>query len=164
VCGSIIEEETIIILTLGVVFMGVFTFFNLIKRQNPVKKAQKRNEISHFDNLTEYREVEKATITDILKQKDNQIKSLNARLKQIEPFDEEDQPKKGVSWEEIQALVKQSYPEYTKYLPLAKRQIMDMTKGMSLEEILDYVKEFTGNKQSSGISSPESTTYNPNWA
>jgi len=158
------EDITLVILVLGSLFGCIISAIYYKKSINPVKKAQKRNEMSLFDNLTDYREVEKSTIADILKQKDNQIKSLNARLKQIEPLDEEDQPKKGVSWEEIQTLVKQSYPQYGKYLPLMKKQIMDMTKGMSLEEILDYVKEFTGNKQSQGGVSPESVSFNPNWA
>ena len=89
---------------------------------------------------------------------------MNARLKQLEPVGEEDQLTKQVSFEEIQALVKQSYPKYAPMLPLMKKQIMDITKGMSLQEILDYVKQITGNKQSEGNPSPESATYNPNWA
>jgi len=163
------EELTGVILILGVVFGGIFSAIWYKRSLNPVKKAQKRNEISIFDNLTQYREVEKGTITDILKQKDNQIKSLNARLKQLEPIQEDDQDninnnKKNVSFEEIQVLVKESYPQFSPMLPLLKKQIMDMTKGMSLDEILGYVKQFTGNKQPSENVNPESSTYNPNWA
>ena len=131
---------------------------------NPVSKDKKRNELSLFDNLTQYREVEKGTIMDILKQKDTQIKSLNARIIKLEPFDDNDAEEKSVSWEEIQALVNQAYPQYGKFLPLMKKQIMDLTKGMSLDEILTYVKTITGNKQSQGNTDPQSTEYNPNWA
>jgi len=159
-----LEDYILIILILGTLFGSIFTAIYYKKSLNPVKKAQKRNEMSLFDNLTDYREVEKSTIADILKQKDNQIKSLNARIKQFEPLDEEDQPKKGVSWEEITALVNQNYPKYGPLLPLMKKQIMDMTKGMSLDEILGYVKQITGNKQPGTISDPASTAYNPNWA
>ena len=80
--------------------------------------------MSLFDNLTDYREVEKNTILDILKQKDNQIKSLNARMKQFEPIVDEDGAKKGVTFEEITALVNQSYPKYAMMLPLMKKQII----------------------------------------
>ena len=158
------EEYLLVILILGTLFASVFGAIYYKKSLNPVKKSQKRNEMSLFDNLTDYREVEKSTIADILKQKDNQIKSLNARIKQFEPLIEEDQPQKGVSFEDITALVQKSYPKYAPLLPLMKKQIMDITKGMSLDEILTYVKQITGNKESQGNINPESSTYNPNWA
>jgi len=162
--GQDLEDITLIILVLGTLFGTIFSAIWYKKSLNPVKKAQKRNEMSLFDNLTDYREVERATITDILKQKDNQIKSLNARIKTFEPVEEENQPKKGVTWDEIQTLVKQSYPKYSVMLPLMKKQIMEMTKGMSMDELLDYVKQLTGNKGLSGEAPPQSAQYNPNWA
>jgi len=158
------EDLTVVILVLGVFIPALFVAIYMKKGINPVKKARKNAEMSLFDNLTQYREVEKSTIADILKRKDSEIKSLNVRLKQFEPLDEEDQPKKGVSWEEITALVNQSYPKYTSLLPIMKKQIMELTKGMSLDEILTYVGQLTGNKQSKESPSQESQTYNPNWA
>ncbi len=136
---------------------------------NPVKKAKKRNESSLFDNLTEYREVEKGTILDILKQKDNQIKSLNARIKVLEPVEEEIveeniKNNKKISWEEIQGLVQQVAPKYAAFLPLMKKQIMEITKGMTQEDLLQYVKQFTGNKESKGQTDPQSIQQNPDWA
>lgn len=159
------EDLTVVILVLGVFIPALFVAIYMKKGQNPVKKARKNAEMSLFDNLTQYREVEKSTIADILKRKDSEIKSLNVRLKQFEPLDEDDQPKKGVvSWEEITALVNQSYPKYTSLLPIMKKQIMELTKGMSLDEILTYVGQLTGNKQSKGSTDEQSQTYNPNWA
>ena len=160
------EEITLILLILGTGFASVFTAIYYKKQLNPVKKAQKRNESSLFDNLTEYREVEKGTIMDILKQKDNQIKSLNARIQKFDPDVDENikNNKKNVSFEEIQTLVKQAYPQYASFLPLAKKQIMEMTKGMSLDDILAYVGQITGNKEPKGQSDPQSAEYNPNWA
>ena len=160
----VLEDLYLVILILGTLFASVFGAIWYKNSLNPVKKARKRNEMSLFDNLTDYREVEKATISDILKQKDKQISSLNARLKQFEPITEEDSPKKGVTFEEITALVQQTYPKYAMMLPLMKKQIMEMTKGMSLDEILGYVKQLTGNKQSQGQTDPQSAEYNPNWA
>jgi len=161
-----LEEYLLVILILGTFSIASVSAYLFKKGQNPVKKAQKRNEQSLFDNLTEYREVEKGTILDILKQKDGQIKSLNARLKQFESYDDEDQPKKGVSWEEIQVLVKEKYPQYSKYLmfPPVKKQIMEITKGMSLTEIIEYVKQFAGNQQSGTGITEQSTEYNKDWA
>jgi len=164
VCGSNMEDLTLVILVLGTFFPALFAAIYLKKGQNPVKKARKTAETSLFDNLTQYREVEKSTIADILKRKDSEIKSLNVRLKQFEPLDEEDQQKKGVTWEEITALVNSKYPKYATLLPLGKKQIMEMTKGMTLEEVLQYVKQFTENQQSQGITSPTSVTFNPDWA
>jgi len=158
------EEYAWILLILGMFTSTVFLSIYYKKGVNPVKKARKRNEESVYDNLTEYREVEKATITDILKQKESQIKSLNARIKQFEPETDEEPQKQGVTWEEIQALVKTQYPKYAVVLPIFKKQILDATKGMSMEEILNYVKEFTGNKGSQGQTAPQSAQYNPDWA
>jgi len=166
------QDIYLVILILGTLFGTIFSAIYYKKGLNPVKKAKKNAEISIFDNLVEYREVEKGTITDILKQKDNQIKSLNRQLQLLQPeLIEEDQNiknnKKNVTFEEIQALVKQAYPKYSFMLALpgAKKQIMDITKGMSLEEILDYVKQITGAQQSEGSpQGPESLGYNPNWA
>jgi len=90
-----LEDYLLVILILGLFSGVIFSAIWYKKQQNPVKKSQKKNESSLFDNLTEYREVEKGTILDILKQKDNQIKSLNARIKTFEPIVEEDQQEKG---------------------------------------------------------------------
>jgi len=158
------EDLTVVILVLGTFFPALFAAIYMKKGMNPVKKARRTAETSLYDNLTQYREVEKSTIADILKRKDSEIKSLNVRLKQFEPLDEDDQPKKSVTFEEITALVNQAYPQYAKFLPLMKKQIMEYTKGMTLDEILSYVKQFTGNKESSGSTNAESVTYNPNWA
>jgi len=168
VCGLDLEDIYTVILILGTLFAAIFAGIYYKKGQNPVKKAQKRNESSVYDNLTQYREVEKNTILDILKQKDNQIKSLNARLKQFEPqeelIDENIKNNKKVTWEEIQTLAQQVVPQYAAMLPLMKKQIMEITKDMSSNEILDYVKQFTGNKEPKGQTDPQSAEYNPNWA
>jgi len=151
-------------LILGVFFGSIIGGLYYKSTQSGVKKARKNNEISVYENLTQYREVEKGTILDILKQKDNQIKSLNARLKLFEPQEEEEPTEKQVSWEEIQVLVKEAAPQYAQFLPLMKKQIMEMTKGMTTKELLEYVKQFTGNKQPSGQTQAQSQGYNPDWA
>jgi len=160
------EDVYTVILILGTLFGLIGSAIYYKKSTNPVKKAQKRNESSLFDNLTEYREVEKGTILDILKQKDSQIKSLNLRIKNLEPIEEEieDLSGKKVTWEEIQALVQQVAPKYALALPVMKKQIMEMTKGMTMQELLEYVKQFTGSQQSQGKTDPQSINQNPDWA
>jgi len=152
VCGSNLEDITLVVLILGTFFMAIITAIYFKRGENPTKKARKNAETSLFDNLTQYREVEKSTIADILKQKESQIKSLNVRLKQFEPLAEEDQQKGGVTWEEITALVQHQYPKYSSLLliPGVEKQVMKTTKGMSMDQILQYVKQFTGNQQSEG--------------
>ena len=71
---------------------------------------------------------------------------------------------KQITFEEITALVKTNAPKYSKMLPLVKKQVMEAVEGMSMEEVLNYVKQFAGDKQSEGETPPESATYNPNWA
>ena len=89
------------------------------------------------------------------------------RSREKEPDYEEEVTESGgkqVTWDEIQTLVKTQAPKYSMMLPLVKKQVMQATEGMSMEEILNYVKQFTGNKESKGETPPESATYNPNWA
>jgi len=160
------EDIYTVILILGTLFGVIFSAIYYKKQQNPVKKAQKRNESSVYDNLTQYREVEKNTITDILKQKDNQIKSLNARIQNLEPIIEEieDPTQKSITFEDVTALVQQVAPQFAPMLPLAKKQVMSMVKGMTQAELLGYVKQFTGNKQPQGPTDPQSLEYNKDWA
>jgi len=166
VCGSRMEELTLILLILGTGFSAVLTAIWYKKGQNPAKKAKKSAEISMFDNLIEYREVEKGTIADILHQKDAQIKSLNARIKLLEPELEPESPTTGVKWEEIQLLVKQSYPQYALALPMFKGQIMKAVKGMTLNEVITNVQSIIkgSGKSPIGTDALDTNGNNPNWA
>jgi len=158
------EDYLLVILILGTFFGALFAAIYYKRGLNPVKKAKKTAEISIYENLTGYREVEKNTIADILHQKDSQIKSLNARIKLLEPELAEEPQQKGVSWEEITALVNAQYPKYSMLLPLVKKQVLETTKGMSMEEILGYVKQITGNKEPQGTTDPSSVGYRADWA
>jgi len=167
VCGLIGELELILII-IGTGISAVFAAIYAKKGQNPAKKARKTAEVSLFDNLTDYREVEKATIADILHQKDSQIKSLNNRLTQYEKENEiPDTPtSKGASWEEITALVKASYPQFSLLLPSFKKQILANTKGMSVQEIVTTIQTLLSGLQKlkPGASQNDPLGNNPNWA
>ena len=109
------------------------------------------------------KEVQDSAQKEVIASKDLTIVSMQqelrringklARTLQLQGELEEDLPEiatNQVTWEEIQALVKTSAPKYAALLPLAKKQIMEATEGMSMEEILTYVKQFTGDKQPQG--------------
>jgi len=152
--------DYITILTLSVMVFGTFMIY--MSRQNKGQKARKAGD----EGVSTMYNVYNQQVEDVLKLKDNQIKRLNSRITQLEPVDQEesDNGVKPVTFEEITALVNTKYPKYAQLLPLVKKQVMDATKGMTMNEILSYVKQFTGNQQSQGETNPESITYNPNWA
>jgi len=142
------------------IFIGVMWQLNRI---NPSKTQQKKASGAAESSVSELFAVQTEQIKEIIKSKNNQIKSFQQQLRQND--EELDQGiDKQVTFEEITALVQQTYPKYAGMLPLMKKQIMEITKGMTLEQVLEYVKQITGNKQSQTGLSPESAQYNPNWA
>jgi len=151
-----------VLLVLGVFLPLLLVGVWQLNRLNPNKKATKAGDSSIKELYTVYN----TQVSDVLKLKDKSIASLQAKLRNFEEPDEEEQPgdEKQITFEEITALVNQTYPKYAPILPLMKKQIMEITKGMSLDQVLDYVKQLTGNKQSQAVPNPESTAYNPNWA
>jgi len=151
-----------------ILFLGIFVSVFVVviwqlNRFNPMKKAARAGDSSIRDLYSVYNN----QVSDVLKLKDKAIASLSAKLRNFEE-EEEEEPDGGVkpvTWQEITALVSTQYPKYANLLPLVKKQVMEATKGMSMEEILQYVKTFTGTKEPQGTSTPvESATYNPNWA
>jgi len=151
-----------VLLILGVFLPLLFVGIWQLNRINPNKKAAKAGDSSIRDLYSVYNN----QVSDVLKLKDKAISSLQAKLRNFEAEEEEepDDGVKPVTWEEITALVNAKYPKYTPLLPLVKKQVMEATKGMTLEEILNYVKQFTGNQQSQGQTTPQSIAYNPDWA
>jgi len=152
-----------VLLFLGMFFPIFFVAVWQLNRMNPTKKAVKAGD----NSIKEMYNVYNTQVSDVLKVKDKQIASLSAKLRNYEEESEEEEEDDGVkpvTFEEITALVDSKYPKYAKLLPLVKKQIMDATKGMTMQEILSYVKQFTGDQQSQESPSPESVAYNPNWA
>jgi len=152
-----------VLLILGVFFPVFFVGIWQLNRLNPIKKAAKAGDSSIRDLYSVYND----QVSDVLKLKDKAIASLSTKIRNFEE-DEEEEPDNGVkpvTWEEISALVTTHYPKYANLLPLVKKQVMEATKGMSMEEILNYVKQFTGDKEPKGSPiNPESASFNPNWA
>jgi len=155
---ELIEVLLILGIFLPLLFVGVWQ----LNRVNPTRKGAKAGDSS----IKELYSVYNQQVNDVLKIKDKQISSLTAKLRVFdEPNEEElDNGVKPVTWDEITALVTTQYPKYANLLPLVKKQVMDATKGMTMQEILEYVKTFTGNKQPQESPTPQSITYNPDWA
>jgi len=153
-----------VLLILGVFLPLLFVGIWQLNRLNPNKKANKAGDSS----IKELYSVYNTQVSDVLKLKDKSIASLQAKLRNFEEPEEEEETKgnkdKQVTWEEIQTLVKTQYPKHAILLPLLKKQIMEATEGMSMEEVLDYVKQFTGDQQSQGATNLQSIAYNPDWA
>lgn len=157
-------EDIIVLVAIGMA--GVFGLMGMKMFKPSEHRKQAKREVQD----TAQKEVissKDITITTLK----NELRSLNGKLtrfRDAEPELEEDITENGgkqATFEEIQALVKTKYPKQAILLPLIKKQIMEATKGMTIEQILDYVKQFTGNKEST----PEdpysvSQGYNPNYA
>lgn len=102
------------------------------------------------------------TFKEMMEFKNKQIKSLQGQIGKFTQDQQEDQPENEnnhVQWGDIVTLVTKTYPKYAKILelPFAKREIMKQTKGMSLEEVIGVVEQFTGKKIADGVGSQSST-------
>ena len=73
---------------------------------------------------------------------------------------------KEASWEEIQELVKVSYPQYAKFLalPTIKEKVMEQVKGMSLAQIIQQIQSIMGGGQPQSGTAQTNEAYNPNFA
>jgi len=150
--GVCVLQDLVIVLIIGMI--GVFSLigakmFSPNLRNSKVKTRKDTAEIT-LDKINE------ETITRLstqLKKESGRANRLQALKDEYEGIDEEEENinkinKNQVTFEEIQSLVNTKYPKYAKMLPLMKDQVMEITKGMSLDQILAYVGEITGDKKS----------------
>jgi len=152
-------------LVLGLSILGVVSVMVLvtITRLSSPKKARNKGD----NSISDLYDVYNTQVRDILKIKDTQIASLTSKLKRLEAQDApelQESNGKDITFEEIQTIVQSKYPKASPLLLLMKKQIMDATKGMSKDQILGYVAQFTGNKESKGTPDPLSVDYRPDWA
>jgi len=152
-------------LILGLSVLGVVSVMVLvtITRLSSPKKAKSKGD----NSISDLYDVYNTQVKDILKIKDTQIASLTSKLKRLEAQDDEiltESNGKDITFEEITAIVQTKYPKVVPLLHLMKKQVMEATKGMSKEQILGYIGQFTGNQGSQVGISPESFEYNPNSA
>jgi len=153
-------ETNDLYLIFGIFIPVFFVFIWQLNRLNPSKKAGKKAKDAVDSSLSELFEVQKDQIQEILKSKTNQIKSLEKKLRfetdDLEPESTDTQ----VRWEDIQALVKKQYPDKAKFLdiPFVKKEVMKAVKGMTLDEALTMVENWTGQKINRSGGSESGTT------
>jgi len=143
------EDITLILLVLGIyvpTFVGVML---VIKRPNTGKKKVVE---SSSDSVGEMFDTSSRGYKDIIKVKDNQIRSLTQKLN-IANEDvpgEESIMEHVPSWDEIKQLAAtQGLNPLLLELPFIKKQVKALTKGMSIEEITNNVaqiKKLAGDK------------------
>jgi len=160
VCGSM-EDYLIIAM---VMMIGIFSLVGM-KMFKPNLSTNKVK-TSKDDAISSLNKVNDETIERLTKQLQKESGRANKlqALKEKEEGLQEDPQENQVSFEEITALVKNSYPKYSVLLPLMKKQVMEMTKGMSLDQVLEYVKGITGDKGPKQSIDEQSEKYRSDWA
>ena len=158
--------EDIVIIAM-VMMVGIFSLvgMKMFKPDTNRKQAKVNASDSAQKEVITSKDLTITTLKDELRS----VMGKLTRMRDKEPELEEEVTESGskqVTWDEIQALVKTQAPKYASMLHLVKKQVMEATEGMSMEEILNYVKQFTGNKQSQDgvIPAPDASGYRPDWA
>ena len=153
------------VILLSIAMFGVFALVGMKMFQGKGKVKTKLSNAQ--DTLTKTYETNIDRLSIELRKQTGRASRLQALRDGEIAEEEQEAPEiagKQITFEEITALVNTHVPKYAKLLPLVKKQVMDATEGMSMEEVLNYVKQFTGNQQSQGSLTPESQTYRPDWA
>ncbi len=129
--------------------IGAFSVTGLkILKPNKAKTKVKSSIESANEVL---RDIDQETITRLkttLKSESGRANRLQALKNDEEPPEEPQTDDKSATWEQIQQLVKASYPQYATFLPIFKGQILKATKGMSVQEIISTVSGVIGSQQS----------------
>jgi len=142
--------ETIELYALLGVFLPVFfVVIWQLNRINPSKKGVKRSKDQADSSISELIGVQNTQTKVILDQKNNVIRSLEKKLKNLDG-DYEEEEEQGVQFDDLKGLAKANgINPLILELPFVKKNIIKYTKGMSLNEILESVKEIdklTGGK------------------
>lgn len=157
-------EDYLIIVSITLIGVFALVGLKMFKPNEHRKQAKKEVQDTAQKEVIASKDITITTLKDELRSVMGKLTRLRDKEPELEEELTEDS-NKSVTWEEITALVAAQYPKYSSLLPLAKKQILEATKGMSMNEILTYVKQFTGNKQPQDSSSPpQSLAYNPDWA
>jgi len=140
-------EDTAILLIVAMI--GVFALVGAkMFNPNQAKSKVKTRKDNALDTLDKINDETLARLSKELKKESGRANRLQALKDQSEGLaEEEEELSHQITFEQIQALVKQTYPKYAPMLPLMKKQIMELTKGMSERDILDYVRQIAGDKQ-----------------
>ena len=149
------------VILLSIAMFGVFALVGMKMFQGKGKVKTKLS--SAQDTLTKTYETNIDRLSIELRKQTGRASRLQA-LRDGETVEMTESDDKQITFEEVTALVKTNAPKYSKMLPLVKKQVMEAVEGMSMEEVLNYVKQFAGNKGLSGGVAPESVAWRSDWA
>ena len=162
--------EDIVLIAL-VMMTGVFALvgMRMFKPNDYRKTAKKDASDSAQKEVISSKDITITTLKDELRS----VMGKLTRLRDKVPDEEEEATptpaisgEKEATWEEIQELVKVSYPQYAKYLALPGIQdkVMEQVKGMTLAQIIQQIQSIIGGgKPQSGIEETNQE-YNRNYA
>jgi len=144
------QETTLVLLILGVYFPSLFAVMWMLKRP---KTGKKKSVETSGDTVSEMFDTSSRGYKDIIKVKDNQIRSLSAKLN----LEKEDGPDQGLldqlpSWEDVKALAKTEgiNPLYLE-VPMIKKEVKKLIAGMSIGEIAENVGDLKKLAESKGF-------------
>jgi len=145
-----IGETNLILLILGIYLPSLFGVLYMLKRP---KMGKKKAVDTSGDSVSDMFDTSSRGYKDIIKVKDNQIRSLSAKLS-LEKEDSEDQGflNQVPSWEDIKAIAKtEGINSLYLEIPMVKKEIKKLIAGMSIEEIQQNVGELKKLAESKGF-------------
>ena len=162
--------EDIVLIAL-VMMTGVFALvgMRMFKPNDYRKTAKKDASDSAQKEVISSKDITITTLKDELRS----VMGKLTRMRDKVPDEEEEATPtpaisgaKEASWEEIQELVKVSYPQYAKFLalPTIKEKVMEQVKGMSLAQIIQQIQSIMGGGQPQSGTPQTNEAYNPNFA
>jgi len=142
------EDLTLVLLVLGIYIPSFVGVMLAIKRP---KLGKKKLIESSSDTVGDMFDTSSRGYKDIIKVKDNQIRSLTAKLNLSTEENESESIMDHVpSWEEVKQLAgTQGLNPLILEMPFIKGEVKKLIKGMSIEEITENVaqiKKLTGGK------------------
>lgn len=146
------EDLPLIILILGVYIPSFIGALWVLKRP---KTGKKRAVDTSGDTVSEMFDTTSRGYKEIIKVKDNQVRSLASKLKLNQ--DEETVDQQGLldqepTWEDVKAFAKAEgiNPLYLE-IPMVKKEVKKLIKGMSIQEIQENVGELKKLAESKGF-------------
>jgi len=147
--------------------IGIFSLIGAKMISPNVSKTKVKTRKENADNVLQQVNEEAIDRLSVqLKKESGRANKLQQLRDKEAGVEYEDEPSgQSASWEEIQELIKVSYPQYSSLAPLFKKQILKATKGMSVEDIIKTVQQFVkGSGQSNSATAGIDQTYRADWA
>jgi len=145
-----LSELTIVLLVLG---LYIPTLVLVMIKLKPSKSGRNKVENAASSSVSELYEVSNKQTKDILKVKDNLIRSLQQKLHLLR--DEEDQEQQAgtaIQWDDVKALAKaKGINPLLLEIPFVKKQAKSFIKDMTMEDLIANVDEFQKLAGSKGL-------------